>query len=156
MERKRIQAMERKRIQDWSLTKATALAKKFEGYHTTAYKCPAGVWTIGYGHTAGVVEGMTCTASEAEHWLMEDLREARDQASHGSLAPRFSQRARQRRWLTSCLTSALGRSGDPHCFRSSSLTIWTGRRGNSGSGYTLVVRCSRGLYVDGERKSRFS
>jgi lysozyme len=73
--------MERKRIQDWSLTKATALAKKFEGYHTTAYKCPAGVWTIGYGHTAGVVEGMTCTASEAELWLMEDLRAARDQAA---------------------------------------------------------------------------
>lgn len=29
---------------------------EFEGCRLTAYKCPAGVWTIGYGHTAGVRE----------------------------------------------------------------------------------------------------
>ena len=28
--------------------------KKTEGYSGVAYKCPAGVWTIGFGHTAGV------------------------------------------------------------------------------------------------------
>ncbi len=28
-----------------------ALIKKFEGLELEAYKCAAGVWTIGYGHT---------------------------------------------------------------------------------------------------------
>ena len=34
-----------------------ALIKKFEGCELEAYKCPAGVWTIGYGHTKDVKEG---------------------------------------------------------------------------------------------------
>ena len=34
-----------------------ALIKKFEGCKLKSYKCSAGVWTIGYGHTAGVKEG---------------------------------------------------------------------------------------------------
>lgn len=49
------------------------LIKEFEGCRLTAYKCPAGVWTIGYGHTSGVVSGMTCSASKAEQWLKQDL-----------------------------------------------------------------------------------
>ena len=28
------------------------LLKKFEGCKLQAYKCPAGIWTIGYGHTS--------------------------------------------------------------------------------------------------------
>ena len=35
-----------------------ALIKKFEGCELTAYQCSAGVWTIGYGHTKSVTEGM--------------------------------------------------------------------------------------------------
>ena len=31
-----------------------ALIKKFEGCELEAYKCAAGVWTIGYGSTKGV------------------------------------------------------------------------------------------------------
>ena len=31
------------------------IIKSFEGCRLTAYKCPAGVWTIGYGHTLGVL-----------------------------------------------------------------------------------------------------
>ena len=30
--------------------------KEFERLRLQAYKCPAGVWTIGYGHTDGVTE----------------------------------------------------------------------------------------------------
>lgn len=30
------------------------LIKQFEGLRLTAYRCPAGKWTIGYGHTKGV------------------------------------------------------------------------------------------------------
>lgn len=49
------------------------LIKKFEGCKLTAYKCPAGVWTIGYGHTAGVVKGMKITSAEATKLLKDDL-----------------------------------------------------------------------------------
>ena len=38
-----------------------ALIKKYEGCQLKAYKCPAGVWTVGVGHTRGVKEGMTIT-----------------------------------------------------------------------------------------------
>ena len=31
--------------------------KEFEGFRGTAYRCPAGVLTVGYGHTSGVVKG---------------------------------------------------------------------------------------------------
>lgn len=49
------------------------LIKSFEGYVDHAYKCPAGVWTIGYGRTTGVKPGMTCTKAQAEEWLQQDL-----------------------------------------------------------------------------------
>lgn len=50
------------------------LIKKFEGLRLEAYRCQAGVWTIGYGHTRGVSPGMEITADEAERLLDEDLR----------------------------------------------------------------------------------
>ena len=50
------------------------LIKKFEGCRLKAYKCPAGVWTIGYGHTDGVKEGDVITLVEAENMLIEDLK----------------------------------------------------------------------------------
>ena len=49
------------------------LIKNFEGCRLTAYKCPAGVWTIGYGHTAGVKQGMTITQEQADNYLKSDL-----------------------------------------------------------------------------------
>lgn len=49
------------------------LVKQFEGCRLTAYKCPAGVWTIGYGHTAGVKQGMTITQEQADNYLKSDL-----------------------------------------------------------------------------------
>lgn len=52
------------------------LIKKWEGYRGASYKCPAGVWTIGYGHTIGVTYGMTCIPEQAEQWLKDDLRAA--------------------------------------------------------------------------------
>ena len=33
------------------------LIKHFEDFRSDAYMCPAGVWTIGYGHTKGVKKG---------------------------------------------------------------------------------------------------
>lgn len=52
-----------------------ALIHEFEGLSTKAYKCPAGVWTIGYGHTKGIKEGDTITADAAERLLKSDLEE---------------------------------------------------------------------------------
>lgn len=52
------------------------LIKTFEGYRSEAYLCPAGLWTIGYGHTSGVQPGDTCTRDEADDFLKEDLRTA--------------------------------------------------------------------------------
>lgn len=49
------------------------LIKSFEGCRLTAYLCPAGVWTIGYGHTAGVKQGQVITQDLAEAYLKEDL-----------------------------------------------------------------------------------
>lgn len=53
--------------------RAIAKIKDFEGFSKKTYKCPAGVWTIGYGHTQGVKPGDVITASEAEHLLKKDL-----------------------------------------------------------------------------------
>ena len=47
--------------------------KQFEGCRLTAYKCPAGIWTIGYGHTAGVKAGQSITQEQAEAYLRKDL-----------------------------------------------------------------------------------
>ncbi len=52
--------------------KGIDLIKKYEGLRLEAYLCPAGVWTIGYGHTAGVRKGMKITADQAEEYLRRD------------------------------------------------------------------------------------
>lgn len=54
---------------------AAGFISSFEGCKLTAYKCAAGVWTIGYGHTQGVREGDTCTQEQANSWLIDDIRE---------------------------------------------------------------------------------
>lgn len=52
------------------------LIKKFEGLRLTAYRCSAGVLTIGYGHTRGVKAGDLITARQADEFLREDVRSA--------------------------------------------------------------------------------
>lgn len=54
--------------------KCTDLIKKFEGCRLTAYRCPAGVWTIGYGHTIGVKAGDVITQAQADEYLMQDIK----------------------------------------------------------------------------------
>ena len=50
-----------------------ALIKKFEGCRLTAYQDSVGVWTIGYGHTKDVDEGLEITKQEAEVMVKEEL-----------------------------------------------------------------------------------
>jgi len=52
-----------------------ALIKKFEGCELEAYKCAAGVWTIGYGSTKGVKEGDTISQEDADNLLLEEMHE---------------------------------------------------------------------------------
>lgn len=49
------------------------LIKRYEGCRLEAYKCPAGVWTIGYGHTGDVQPRQKITQAQAEAILIADL-----------------------------------------------------------------------------------
>ncbi len=56
-----------------------ALVKDFEGLRLQAYQDSAGVWTIGYGHTAAAGAptpgpGLVITEAEAERILRQDLQ----------------------------------------------------------------------------------
>ena len=53
--------------------KGKDLIKKYEGCRLTAYRCPSGVWTIGYGHTEGVYSGMRITQAQADSMFNEDM-----------------------------------------------------------------------------------
>lgn len=53
-----------------------ALVRQFEGCRLQAYLCPAGIPTIGVGHTAGVKLGDRCTVQQADLWLTHDLEDA--------------------------------------------------------------------------------
>jgi lysozyme len=49
------------------------LIKAHEGLRLNAYLCPAGIATIGYGHTYNVKMGDKITEGEAEKFLIDDL-----------------------------------------------------------------------------------
>jgi len=63
------------------------LTEKFEGCRLVAYQDQVGVWTIGYGHTHGVHEGMICTQEQAEQWLREDIKAAENAVSQDVHVP---------------------------------------------------------------------
>lgn len=54
------------------------LIKEFEGLRLQAYRCPAGIWTIGYGHTKDVKENDRIDQNRAEYLLTQDLKWAED------------------------------------------------------------------------------
>ncbi len=51
-----------------------ALIKAYEGLSLRAYRCPAGLWTIGYGHTATATPGQELREEQADALLLHDLR----------------------------------------------------------------------------------
>lgn len=55
-------------------SKGVALIKHFESFKSTAYICPAGVLTIGYGTTLGVKRGQVVTEAQATSLLARDLK----------------------------------------------------------------------------------
>lgn len=54
-------------------SKCIALVKESEGCKLESYRDPVGIWTIGYGRTSCVCEGMTCIQAQADDWLLDDL-----------------------------------------------------------------------------------
>lgn len=71
--------------------KGIDLIKKYEGCVLTAYKCPAGVYTIGYGHTEGVYPGQKITREEAEAFLKKDLERFEDHVNVYNKKYNFNQ-----------------------------------------------------------------
>jgi lysozyme len=53
-----------------------ALTELFEGDVLTAYQDQKGVWTVGYGHTAGVHPGLKITQAQADAFLLGDVSTA--------------------------------------------------------------------------------
>ena len=62
----------------------TRLIKEFEGCKLEAYKCPAGIWTIGYGQTKGIKQGMKWTQQEADDNLLDTCIAVIDEAIKAS------------------------------------------------------------------------
>ena len=58
--------------------KGIPIIKQYEGLKLEAYLCPAGIPTIGYGHTRGVKLGQKISAAQAEVFLDHDYKEAED------------------------------------------------------------------------------
>lgn len=58
-----------------------------EGCELRSYLCPAGKWTIGYGHTAGVTEGMSISQAHAEDLLKSDVIDVAQRMSSYIKAP---------------------------------------------------------------------
>ena len=52
---------------------AIPIIKEFEGCRLKAYRCPAGIFTIGWGHTDGVIEGDEITQEQANSLLSRDV-----------------------------------------------------------------------------------
>lgn len=48
------------------------IVKAFEGLRLKAYLCPAGIPTIGYGHTRGVSLGQEISKTQADSYLVQD------------------------------------------------------------------------------------
>lgn len=52
------------------------LIQSFEQCKLYAYQDQRGVWTIGFGHTLGVVPYQTCSQADADAWFVQDTQAA--------------------------------------------------------------------------------
>lgn len=57
----------------WTLEEVLNKVGSFEGFHSRPYRCPAGVLTIGYGHTDGVKSKDRVTIEQAMDLLHGDF-----------------------------------------------------------------------------------
>ena len=78
---------EKRSFDRWEPMIAAGLVKEFEGLRLEAYLCPAGVPTIGYGHTHGVQLGTRISAEQADQLLTVDLGRVRRQLAPAVKVP---------------------------------------------------------------------
>lgn len=68
-----------------AITTAINLIQNEEGFRTQAYKCPAGIWTIGYGLTSingrPIQPGQLITQPQAELYLKQRVAEIKTEIS---------------------------------------------------------------------------
>ena len=120
-----------------------ALIKKFEGCRLTSYQDSVGVWTIGYGHTAGVKRGMKITQAQAEKYLTEDLKKY--SAYVDQYVTTFTPNDNQYGALTSfCYNCGVG----------SLKTLVTGRNAETISEKILLYNKAGGKVLNGLTKRR--
>lgn len=62
--------------------KGIELIKRHEGLRLKSYICPAGKWTIGYGHTRTAHNNLTITKEQAEDLLRSDLNITETAVTH--------------------------------------------------------------------------
>ena len=72
--------------------------KSFENCSLKAYKDVAGVWTIGYGHTEGVISGMQISPADADRLFAQDVK---------NIAERYVNALPESIKLTQCQFDAL-------------------------------------------------
>ncbi len=66
-----------KNFSEYSVDLAADFIEAWEGCKLVAYKCPAGIWTIGVGHTQEVTEHDEITYEQARELLLEDVEEVK-------------------------------------------------------------------------------
>ena len=66
-----------KNFSEYSVDLAADFIETWEGCRLTAYKCPAGIWTIGVGHTKDVTEHDEITYEQSREMLREDIEEVK-------------------------------------------------------------------------------
>ena len=62
------------------------LIREFEGLRLAAYRCPSGIWTVGYGHTASVAPDAVITQLQANLLLQEDVAQCERTLNRYNLA----------------------------------------------------------------------
>ena len=70
---------------------AEAVMKEHEGLRLKAYRCPAGVLTIGYGHTINVKPGDVISKDTADRFFVEDVERVERQLDTENYSKHLSQ-----------------------------------------------------------------
>lgn len=66
-----------KNFGEYSAESAMDFIEAWEGCRLQAYKCPAGIWTIGVGHTKDVTEHDEITYEQSRELLRQDIEEVK-------------------------------------------------------------------------------
>jgi lysozyme len=130
------------------------LIKSFEGLRLKAYRCSAGVLTIGYGHTSGVTEGQEIDEAEAERLLREDIAEFEAGVSRVATDPTPNQFSAMVSLAFNIGLAAFGRStvlrkhnaGD-HADAAEAFMLWNKAGGRVLQGLIRRRAAERALYL---------